>query len=121
MDKIEQEAPGNKQLAEHALGWVLYATRPLSVDELCNILRFSGVSTKSQVSEIVNDVESVCHGLLEVKKQGDDSIFTFIHFSVAEFLMDMFSRTAAQSPRRTLKPVLSEDFNRYAASYSYAR
>lgn len=90
LQEISQEAAGNKQLAQHALGWVLYATRPLSVPELTNVLRFSGVSTKTDNEEIARDVITVCHGLLEIEKQGGDSFLKIIHLSAREYLMSTF-------------------------------
>lgn len=96
LTEISRETTGNKRLAEETLRWALFATRPLSVDELCDVLSFSKlVSAKDSKTKILNDVISVCHGLLEVSKQGDESVCRFVHFSAKEFTMRLFEGTNA--------------------------
>ncbi|KAF8454413.1 hypothetical protein BGX38DRAFT_1173630 [Terfezia claveryi] len=108
LTEISQETTGNKRLAEETLRWALFATRPLSVAELCDVLSFSGlVSAKDTKKKILSDVISVCHGLLEVSKQGDGNVCRFVHFSAKEFTMRLFEGTNAAFNPNDLPPTES--------------
>ncbi|RPB29689.1 hypothetical protein L211DRAFT_34242 [Terfezia boudieri ATCC MYA-4762] len=108
LTEISQETTGNKRLAEETLRWALFATRPLSVAELCDVLTFSRlVSAKDTKSKILSDVISVCHGLLEVSKQGDDRVCRFVHFSAKEFTLRLFEGTSAAFSPNNLPPIES--------------
>lgn len=96
---ILSESPGNRQLAETVLGWVLCAVRPLSVGELTGVLCFLGLFQKG-LEELKRDIIQVCHGLIHIEKRNDIEYVCFIHFSAHQFLCDLLEQSCKSNPRR---------------------
>jgi hypothetical protein len=69
MERIERQS--NTELAKRVLSWVIYASRPLSVEELQHALAVSPRMTEMDPSDLIFDwkLTSICAGLVVIDKE----------------------------------------------------
>jgi hypothetical protein len=70
MERIERQ-PNTKELAKRVLSWIIYASRPLSVEELRHALAVSPKMTEMDPCNLVFEwkLTSVCAGLVVIDKE----------------------------------------------------
>ena len=84
--RIDQQASDDKELAWHALSWIVHALRPLKTSELCNILSLEPGANSIGDGDFydIDDIISVCAGLVTVDKSID--IVRLTHHTTQEYL-----------------------------------
>jgi hypothetical protein len=72
MERIERQS-NTKELAKRVLSWIIYASRPLTVEELRHALAVSPKMTKMDPRDLVFEwkLTSVCAGLVVIDKEQD--------------------------------------------------
>ncbi|KAL6701697.1 hypothetical protein J3F84DRAFT_392180 [Trichoderma pleuroticola] len=86
MERVESQKPGFRQLALHALSWITFARRPLTVLELQTALGVEidehGIDEENipQIEEII----SVCAGLVVTDEQS--GMVRLVHYTTQEYL-----------------------------------
>jgi hypothetical protein len=70
MERIERQS-NTKELAKLVLSWVIYASRPLSIEELRHALAVSPKMTEMDCRDLVFEWKliSVCAGLVVIDKE----------------------------------------------------
>jgi hypothetical protein len=70
MERIERQS-NTKELAKRVLSWIIYASRPLSVEELRHALAVSPNMTEMDPRDLVFESKliSVCAGLVVIDKE----------------------------------------------------
>jgi hypothetical protein len=78
MARIERQDKPRTQLAEQVLSWIVYAFRPLSVEELQHALAIEPESTSLDPEAIIEEdiLTSVCAGLVVIDEKR--SIFRLV-------------------------------------------
>ena len=89
MRRIEAQKPGMRLIAQKALGWITYAKRLLSVDELryaIAVQRGHSQFNEEDLSDI-DDIVSACGGLITVDQGQDIDTVRLVHYSTQQFLI----------------------------------
>ena len=89
MRRIEAQKPGMRLIAQKALGWITYAKRLLSVDELryaIAVQRGHYQFNEEDLSDI-DDIVSACGGLITVDHGQDGDTVRLVHYSTQQFLI----------------------------------
>ena len=89
MRRIEAQKPGMRLIAQKALGWITYAKRLLSVDELryaIAVQRGQSHFEKEDLSDI-DDIVSACGGLITMDQSQDTDTVRLVHYSTQQFLI----------------------------------
>ena len=94
MERVESQKPGFEYVAKRALGWVAYACRLLTVNELCHALAIEiedGASAFDE--ENIDDIEeiiSVCCGLITIDLE--TTTVRLVHYTTQEY----FKKTGSE-------------------------
>ncbi|KAJ5781428.1 uncharacterized protein N7518_009911 [Penicillium psychrosexuale] len=74
MERIDQQRPGLKQLAVKVLSWIIYAKRPLSIQELQYALAIKEGKFQLDKGDLphIEDMVSVCCGLITIDEESSD-------------------------------------------------
>jgi ankyrin repeat protein len=85
MDRIMNQKPGFRQLAEKALSWITFAKEPLTKSELQHALavRTGDLKFDEDNLEQIERVVSVCAGLVTVDEESD--IIRLVHYTTQEY------------------------------------
>lgn len=89
MRRIEAQKRGMRLIAQKALGWITYAKRPLSVEELryaIAVQRGHSQFNEENLSDI-DDIVSACGGLISVDQSQDTDTVRLVHYSTQQFLI----------------------------------
>ena len=89
MIRIEAQKRGMRLLAQKALGWITYAKRLLSVDELryaIAVQRGHSQFNEEDLSDI-DDIVSACGGLITVDQGQDIDTVRLVHYTTQQFLI----------------------------------
>ena len=89
MQRIGAQKPGMRLIAQKALGWVTYAKRLLSVNELryaIAVQRGHSQFNEEDLSDI-DDIVSACAGLITVDQGQDTNTVRLVHYSTQQFLV----------------------------------
>ena len=89
MRRIEAQKPGMRLIAQKALGWITYAKRLLSVDELryaIAVQRGHSHFNEEDLSDI-DDIVSACGGLITVDQGQDIDTVRLVHYTTQQFLI----------------------------------
>ncbi|KAI9781623.1 MAG: hypothetical protein M1839_005840 [Geoglossum umbratile] len=91
MERINNQGNRVRELAEHILGWIIHAKRPLSTAELQHALGVRTCSTKLDEDYLpsVRALRSVCAGLVAIDEQS--GIVRLVHYTTQQY----FERTWA--------------------------
>ncbi|KAH7389091.1 hypothetical protein BKA64DRAFT_711194 [Cadophora sp. MPI-SDFR-AT-0126] len=113
LQKIDKKTPALRELARKTLMWIIYAKRPLNVEELVDALAIQeGMTQYQELRDLFYDEESIlssCEGLISiVESDYDDYHLHPIHYSVLEYL-----KSTALEPRspQTLREKYFTDVN----------
>ena len=87
MERIEGQVADSQQLAKQALSWITCAKRPLTSTELRHALavEINGVEFDDENLSEIEDVLSVCAGLLTIDEESD--IIRLIHYTTQEYFV----------------------------------
>lgn len=85
IEQIDEQLPGQRQLAKRAISWTVHAQRRLSTTELCHAVSIELGDTELDNDDIykVEDIISVCAGLLTVDEE--TSIIRLVHYTTQEY------------------------------------
>ena len=89
MRRIEAQKRGMRLVAQKALGWITYAKRLLSVNELryaIAVQRGHSQFNEEDLSDI-DDIVSACGGLIIVDRGQDTDTIRLVHYSTQQFLV----------------------------------
>ena len=89
MRRIEAQKRGMRLIAQKALGWITYAKRPLSVNELryaIAVQRGHSQFNEEDLSDI-DDIVSACGGPISVDQGQDTATVRLVHYSTQQFLI----------------------------------
>jgi len=83
--RIEGQLPEDRLLAIRAISWISYAQRRLTTTELCHCLAIDPGDQALSHSKVydVEDVVSVCAGLVTVDKESD--VISLVHYTTEEY------------------------------------
>ncbi|KEY73474.1 hypothetical protein S7711_07498 [Stachybotrys chartarum IBT 7711] len=86
MERIERQSTEKEELAKDVLAWLTFAKRPLKVAELRAAVVVQESDSKLEQDSLVDieDMVSVCAGLITVDKQSQTVIL--IHYTTQEYL-----------------------------------
>jgi hypothetical protein len=89
MERIYEQQPGFRQLAENVLAWITCAQRPLATLELRHALALEAGSRELDHQNLprVEDMASVCAGLVTVDEAS--GVIRLVHYTTQEY----FERT----------------------------
>ncbi|CAG8882582.1 unnamed protein product [Penicillium egyptiacum] len=89
MERIDQQRPGLRQLAVKVLSWIIYAKRPLSIQELQYALAIKEGKFQFDEGDLphIEDMVSVCLGLITI--DDESTIIRLVHHTTQEY----FART----------------------------
>ena len=86
LDAIDQMPPKHTQIAYRILQWILFALRPLSLDELCTAVGVEpGVSNIRQLQKSENMLLQLCKSLVEIDQLS--RTVRLVHASVRDYLL----------------------------------
>jgi hypothetical protein len=102
MERIDHQVKETKDLAYLVLSWIVYAMRPLTVDELTHALAVEIGETKLVLDNICSKdhMLSVCAGLVTIDKGSD--IIRLVHYTTQVYFEQNKTRYF-QMPRMTLQ------------------
>ena len=91
MERINDQGSRVRELAEHILGWITHAKRPLSTVELQHALGVRPLTGKLDEDYLpsIQVLRSVCAGLVTIDEQS--GIIRLVHYTTQEY----FERTWA--------------------------
>ena len=89
MRRIEAQKRGMRLIALKALGWITYAKRTLSVDELRYAIAVQQGRSQFDEEDLsdIDDIVSACGGLITVGQGQDTDTVRLVHYSTQQFLM----------------------------------
>ena len=101
MKRIQAQKQGYKGLAQKALGWITYAKRPLSLDEMRYALAIQPGASEFDIENLcdLDEIISACGGLVVVERGharnldqdvefwGWKDVVRLVHHSTQQFLM----------------------------------
>ena len=102
MRRIEAQKSGMRHLAQKALGWITYAKRLLSVDELryaIAVQRGNSPFNEEDLSDM-DDIVSACGGLVTVDQGQDAQIVRLVHYSAQQFLIKAGGKSIFPMPSK---------------------
>lgn len=116
--RIETQKPGMRLIAQKALGWITYAKRPLSVDELRYAIAVQPGHSHFNEEDLsdIDDIVSACRGLVTVDRGHDTQTARLVHYTTQQFLMrtgeTYFPNAREISAVNSLTYLLYNDFER---------
>ncbi|KAF9889051.1 hypothetical protein FE257_008028 [Aspergillus nanangensis] len=104
--RIQNQRQGFKDLALRVLLWLVHAKRPLKTRELQHALVIGGSASGVDPGDIedVDDMVSVCAGLVTVDKESD--IIRLVHYTAQEYLWDVKDDLFPNAEARTTQACL---------------
>lgn len=118
MRRIETQRPGMRLIAQRALGWITYAKRPLSVDEVRYAIAVQPGHSHFNEGDLsdIDDIVSACGGLVTVDRGHDTNTARLVHYTTQQFLMrtgeTYFPKARECSAVNSLTYLLYNDFER---------
>ncbi|EWZ86326.1 hypothetical protein NW765_001371 [Fusarium oxysporum] len=85
LERIQNQRPGRRELAQKALMWIVYARRPLTTVELTHALAIDETQMVLEEDNIpeLEDIISVCNGLLVVDEES--KIARLVHYTTQQY------------------------------------
>ncbi|KAK5073265.1 hypothetical protein LTR51_005907 [Lithohypha guttulata] len=108
IDRIELQRPGWRDLARQTFMWITYATRQLSVDELCEAIAIDPTRPNFDLHDYLVDedqIVSVCHGLIEIDQES--RVVRLVHYTTQEYLEKIRTQWLPEGPGRITQSCLS--------------
>jgi hypothetical protein len=102
-DRIVQQNPTRVALAKSVLLWVLYASRPMSLEELERAVATSPETYKFQPNEVVpgNSLVTLCRGLVTLEEES--GVVRLVRKSISYFFCLMLTVSRLHRKRNAPK------------------
>ncbi|KAK1762458.1 ankyrin repeat-containing domain protein [Phialemonium atrogriseum] len=88
MERINRQTQGRQDLAKKVLAWITCAKRPLTTSELQHALAVEVGEPELDEDNLpeVQDMVSVCAGLVTVDEDGASGVIRLVHYTTQEYL-----------------------------------
>ncbi|KAH6901062.1 hypothetical protein BKA70DRAFT_1524647 [Coprinopsis sp. MPI-PUGE-AT-0042] len=92
--RIKQQSPDMFTVAKSALIWVLCATRPLKIEELCHAVATCPDTHKFDCRRLVNEATlmGLCCGLVNIEEE--TNIVRFVHYTAKDVVKGLVSESS---------------------------